>query len=88
MVIFTLTCLFLSYRNHNLQPSVQLTKQEQEDQLVCHTTMMLTMSNFEDWRLNLSQLLQSVPFPDQALTHEKFIKYVFFNFSVFLDFKF
>lgn len=65
--------LSFSYKSHN-PPSVQLTEQEQEDQLVCHTTMMLTMSNFEDWRVSLAQLLQSVPFPDQALTHEKFIK--------------
>lgn len=36
--------------------------------------MMYTMSKFDDWILNLAQLLQSVPFPDQALANETFIK--------------
>ena len=56
------------------QPIIQLTEQEQHDQILCHTTMMLTMSTFEDWRTHLSQLLQSVPFPDQALIHKQFIE--------------
>ena len=51
-----------------------LKEQEQNDQIVCHATMMYTMSTFEDWRGSLAQLLQSVPFPDQALSNEKFIK--------------
>lgn len=38
---------------------------------------MYTMSTFEDWRTNLAQLLQSVPFPDKALTNDKFIKYIY-----------
>ena len=48
--------------------------EEQEDQINCHASMMYTMSTFEDWRTNLAQLLQSVPFPDKALTNDKFIK--------------
>lgn len=57
------------------EPSqINLSQQEKEDQLICHTKMMYTMSNFDDWILNLAQLLQSVPFPDQALTNFKFIE--------------
>ncbi len=55
-------------------PVVKLTEHERDEQLVCHTTMLYTMSKFEDWRLSVAQLLQSVPFPDQALTHDKFVK--------------
>jgi hypothetical protein len=62
-----------SYKTKQL-PVIKLTEHEREEQLVCHTTMLLTMSKFEDWRANLSQLLQSVPFPDQALAHDKFVK--------------
>ncbi len=66
--------LLNSHRHKSSQPIIQLSPQEQEDQLICHTTMMYTMSTFEDWRTHLAQLLQSVPFPDKALTHDKFIK--------------
>jgi hypothetical protein len=47
---------------------------DKEEQMICYTTMMHTMSKFEDWRTHLAQLLQSRPFPDKALTSEKFIK--------------
>ena len=56
------------------QPIVHLTEEEIDNILTCYTTMMYTMSTFEDWRVNLAQLLQSVPFPDQAQTNQKFIK--------------
>ena len=65
----------LSYRsNIHLVSSQKMTEHEREDQLVCYTTMMLTMSKFDDWRAHLAQLLQSVPFPDQTLTHSTFTK--------------
>jgi hypothetical protein len=31
-------------------------------------------SSFDDWRPHLGLLLQSVPFPDEALTHDRFIE--------------
>jgi hypothetical protein len=43
-------------------------------QLVCYTTMMQTMSKFEDWRAHLAQLLQSRPFPENALANPEFIR--------------
>ena len=66
--------LFLYSSHKNSQPIVHLTEEEIENILTCYTTMMYTMSTFEDWRVNLAQLLQSVPFPDQAQTNQKFIK--------------
>ncbi len=33
-------------------------------------------STFDDWRPHLGLLLQSIPFPDEALTHDRFIEYV------------
>ena len=45
-----------------------------EEQLLCHTRLMLTLSTYEDWRVQLAQLLQSRPLPEQALKNEKFIE--------------
>jgi hypothetical protein len=67
--------VILSHRlKKSQQPIIPLSKKEQEDQLICHSTMLHTMSLQEDWRTHLSQLLQSVPVPDQALRDEEFIK--------------
>ena len=67
-----------SYKsNVPVAPVEKLTEQEREDQLECYTTMMYTMSKFEDWRAHLAQLLQSVPFPDQSLVHSTFTSYAF-----------
>ncbi|CAF3225874.1 unnamed protein product [Rotaria socialis] len=45
-----------------------------ESQLVCYTTMLQTMSTFDDWRPQLGLLLQSIPFPNEALTNDQFIE--------------
>ena len=69
----------LNLRNHRVKKSQQqiepklLSESEQENQLICHSSMMLTMSTQEDWRIHLSQLIQSVPFPDAALSNRKFM---------------
>jgi len=67
---------FNSYRTNitNISTVVKLTEQERQEKLKCFTTMMYTMSKFDDWRAHLAQLLQSVPFPDQSLTHSTFTK--------------
>lgn len=39
-------------------------------------------SEFEDWRPGLAQLLQPVPFPDEALVDDDFIKYFIFDWLV------
>ncbi|CAF3664940.1 unnamed protein product [Rotaria sp. Silwood1] len=49
-------------------------EEEADSQLVCYTTMLQTMSTFDDWRPQLGLLLQSIPFPDEALTHDRFIE--------------
>ncbi|CAF3511433.1 unnamed protein product [Rotaria socialis] len=49
-------------------------EEETESQLVCYTKMLQTMSTFDDWRPHLGLLLQSIPFPDEALTHDRFIE--------------
>ncbi|CAF0881593.1 unnamed protein product [Adineta ricciae] len=49
-------------------------EEETECQLVCYTKMLETMSTFDDWRPHLGLLLQSIPFPDEALTHDRFIE--------------
>jgi hypothetical protein len=42
--------------------------------------MLFTMSTYEDWRHSLGSLLQSIPFPGEALANEKFIKFELFYF--------
>jgi hypothetical protein len=44
--------------------------------------MFYTISNFEDWRQNLGPLLQSIPFPENAVGNDKFIKLDFFLLEV------
>lgn len=76
---FSAVCLagihgcFEQRRKPNVQVIVQLSEEEKEEQLICYTTMMKAMSQFDDWRVHLAQLMQSVPFPDQAFTNEKFL---------------
>ena len=36
--------------------------------------LYLFRSSFDDWRPHLGLLLQSIPFPDEALTHDRFIE--------------
>ncbi|KZS18373.1 C-Maf-inducing protein [Daphnia magna] len=40
----------------------------------CYLTIIKTACEFEDWRPGLAQLLQPVPFPDEALVDDVFIK--------------
>ena len=49
---------------------------EFEEQLICYGTILYTISNFEDWRQHLGPLLQSIPFPNEALSNGNFIKYI------------
>lgn len=41
----------------------------------CHELISSSRSTFDDWRPHLGLLLQSIPFPDEALTHDRFIEY-------------
>ncbi|KAK7789019.1 hypothetical protein R5R35_009972 [Gryllus longicercus] len=43
-------------------------------QLQCYLSVLLTVSEYDDWRPGLAQLLQPIPFPDDALAHEPFIR--------------
>jgi len=48
-------------------------------------TAFQTMSSYDDWRPGLAQLLQPIPFPDEALAHEGFstsFKTVIYNIGV------
>ena len=36
--------------------------------------VLLCRSSFDDWRPHLGLLLQSIPFPDEALAHDRFIE--------------
>lgn len=40
-----------------------------------HPDLLICSVEFDDWRPGLAQLLQPVPFPDDALIDEVFIKY-------------
>ncbi|RMX49360.1 hypothetical protein pdam_00014783 [Pocillopora damicornis] len=44
--------------------------------LLCFMTVMDTIAQFEDWRPNLSTLLQPIPFPKEALKNETFVLYI------------
>uniref|UniRef100_T1J4Y4 C-Maf-inducing protein PH domain-containing protein n=1 Tax=Strigamia maritima TaxID=126957 RepID=T1J4Y4_STRMM len=45
----------------------------QQDSLNCFLACFDMLASYEDWRPFLSQLLQPIPFPDRALSCEKFI---------------
>ncbi|XP_071443986.1 C-Maf-inducing protein-like [Hetaerina americana] len=48
-------------------------EEEEESQLKCYLTVFLAISEYDDWRPGLAQLLQPIPFPDDALAHEPFL---------------
>lgn len=43
-----------------------------ESRLLCFITVLEILSTYEDWRPSLAQLLQPIPFPDDALAHGLF----------------
>ncbi|KAL0279312.1 UNVERIFIED_CONTAM: hypothetical protein PYX00_000901 [Menopon gallinae] len=43
-------------------------------QLECCVTVFRAISDFGDWRPGLAQLLQPIPFPDDALSHDSFVE--------------
>ncbi|XP_069681421.1 C-Maf-inducing protein-like isoform X2 [Periplaneta americana] len=45
-----------------------------EKELQCYVTVFLYASEYEDWRPVLAQLLQPIPFPSDALSHEPFVR--------------
>ncbi|XP_021925501.1 C-Maf-inducing protein-like isoform X2 [Zootermopsis nevadensis] len=45
-----------------------------EKELQCYVTVLLFVSEYDDWRPVLAQLLQPIPFPTDALAHEPFIR--------------
>ncbi|KAK6479876.1 C-Maf-inducing protein isoform X1 [Huso huso] len=52
--------------------------------LVCYVEILKMLSDYDDWRPALASLLQPIPFPKEALAHEKFtkeLKYVIQRFA-------
>lgn len=49
---------------------------EQSERLECFASVFDILSQYDDWRLLLSSVLQPVPFPDTVLTDPIFIKFV------------
>ncbi|XP_064414717.1 C-Maf-inducing protein isoform X1 [Latimeria chalumnae] len=52
--------------------------------LGCYVEILKMLSNYDDWRPALASLLQPIPFPKEALAHEKFtkeLKYVIQQFA-------
>ncbi|XP_041123362.1 C-Maf-inducing protein-like isoform X1 [Polyodon spathula] len=52
--------------------------------LVCYVEILKMLSDYDDWRPALASLLQPIPFPKEALAHEKFtkeLKYVIQSFA-------
>ncbi|CAH7055949.1 Cmip [Phodopus roborovskii] len=52
--------------------------------LGCHVEILKLLSDYDDWRPSLASLLQPIPFPKEALAHEKFtkeLKYVIQRFA-------
>uniref|UniRef100_UPI00358FEB40 C-Maf-inducing protein-like isoform X3 n=1 Tax=Myxine glutinosa TaxID=7769 RepID=UPI00358FEB40 len=63
--------------------SVELGARE-EAVLTCFLEILKSLSEFEDWRPALATLLQPIPFPHEALAHERFtreMKYVIRKFA-------
>lgn len=66
--------LFEEKRNLQTVNKVNHTSSEWNSHLNCFMDIFEIISAFEDWRKGLSQLLQSIPFPDDALHHHQFTK--------------
>ncbi|MBN3315160.1 CMIP protein, partial [Atractosteus spatula] len=52
--------------------------------LACYVEILKMLSDYDDWRPALASLLQPIPFPKEALAHEKFtkeLKYVIQRFA-------
>ncbi|KAL6045315.1 hypothetical protein STEG23_018463 [Scotinomys teguina] len=52
--------------------------------LGCHVEILKLLSDYDDWRPSLASLLQPIPFPKEALAHERFtkeLKYVIQRFA-------
>ncbi|XP_044289915.1 C-Maf-inducing protein isoform X2 [Varanus komodoensis] len=52
--------------------------------LGCYVEILKMLSDYDDWRPSLASLLQPIPFPKEALAHEKFtkeLKYVIQRFA-------
>ncbi|OWK15714.1 hypothetical protein Celaphus_00003982, partial [Cervus elaphus hippelaphus] len=52
--------------------------------LGCYVEILTLLSDYDDWRPSLASLLQPIPFPKEALAHEKFtkeLKYVIQRFA-------
>lgn len=66
--------LFEQRRNTNFEEINSFRHQDIEfdEHLRCFITTFLIMSSFEDWRPCLAQLLQPIPFPDEALANNLF----------------
>lgn len=45
-----------------------------DKELKCYVTVFLYISEYDDWRPILAQLLQPIPFPSDALSHQPFIR--------------
>ncbi|XP_035704449.1 C-Maf-inducing protein isoform X2 [Folsomia candida] len=45
-----------------------------DEQLLCYLAVLDTISEFEDWRPSLAQLLQPIPFPEEALSNSFFTR--------------
>ncbi|XP_076044288.1 C-Maf-inducing protein-like isoform X2 [Oratosquilla oratoria] len=49
---------------------------ELSQHLNCYLSILAVICEYEDWRPGLAQLLQPIPFPDQALADENFIRQI------------
>ncbi|XP_070575082.1 C-Maf-inducing protein-like isoform X2 [Ptychodera flava] len=55
-----------------------------EELMMCFVTILKFMAEYDDWLPNLANLLQPIPFPKEALVHERFtvhLKYVIRRFA-------
>ncbi|XP_063221061.1 C-Maf-inducing protein-like isoform X2 [Bacillus rossius redtenbacheri] len=65
----------LSRRNEAPGPEDEGDAETPEDRhLQCYIAVFLHISEYEDWRPGLAQLLQPIPFPDEALTYPLFME--------------
>ncbi|ETE61040.1 C-Maf-inducing protein, partial [Ophiophagus hannah] len=65
--------------------SISIELSAQADRILgCFVEILKMLSDYEDWRPALASLLQPIPFPKEALAHEKFtkeLKYVIQRFA-------
>lgn len=82
LVSVCLAAIFSEFEMSSVSPAVQqqrinnsvTVEGERINNLDCYLHVFLIISEYDDWKPGLAQLLQPIPFPDEALSYEPFLR--------------